>query len=90
MKKLTIRVVLKMFSIAVVQTKVISCNSENKSYLLQFVHTKAIAALMQFCDSFNCIVKIQSIALIQNSGFYCYGFVNLAILGLLVKKLCCY
>ena len=39
-----------MFSIAVVQTKVISCNSANKSCLLQVVHTKAIAALTQFCD----------------------------------------
>jgi len=42
--------VLKMLSIAVVQTKVISCNSANKSCLLQVVHTKAIAALTQFCD----------------------------------------
>ena len=39
-----------MLSIAVVQTKVISCNSANKSCLLQVVHTKAIAALTQFCD----------------------------------------
>ena len=42
-----------MFSIAVVQTKVISCNSANKSCILQVVHTKAIAALMQFCDFFD-------------------------------------
>ena len=41
-----------MLSIAVVQTKVISCNSANKSCLLQVVHTKAIAALTQFCDFF--------------------------------------
>ena len=41
-----------MFSIAVVQTKIISCNSTNKSCLLQVVHTKAIAALTQFCDFF--------------------------------------
>ena len=40
----------KMFSIAEVQTKVINCNSANKSYLLQILHTKAIAALTQFCD----------------------------------------
>ena len=39
-----------MCLIAVVQTKVISCNSANKSCLLQVVHTKAIAALTQFCD----------------------------------------
>ena len=51
-KKLTIKVVLKMFSIAVVQTKVISCNSANKSFIWQEVHTKAIAALTQFCDFF--------------------------------------
>ena len=41
---------LQQLSIAVVQTKVISCNSANKSCLLQVVHTKAIAALTQFCD----------------------------------------
>ena len=49
-QKITIEVVLKMFLIAVVQTKLISCNSENKSLLLQVVHTKAITALTQFCD----------------------------------------
>ena len=49
-KKLTIGVVLKMFSIAVVQIKVISCNSANKSCLLQVLQTKAIAALAQFCN----------------------------------------
>ena len=32
------------------QTKVISCNSANKSCIFQVVHTKAIAALTQFCD----------------------------------------
>ena len=32
------------------QTKVIFCNSENKSCLLQVVQTKAIVALTQFCD----------------------------------------
>ena len=37
-------------SIAIVQTKVINCNSANKSCLFQVVHTKAIAALTQFCD----------------------------------------
>ena len=42
-----------MFSIAEVQTKVINCNSANKSCLLQVVHTKAIAALTQFCAFFN-------------------------------------
>ena len=46
----TIGVVLKMFSIAVMQTKVICCNSANKSCILQVLHTKAIAALTQFCD----------------------------------------
>ena len=49
-KQLTIRVEPKMLSIAVLQTKVISCNSANKSCLLQVVHTKAIAALTQFCN----------------------------------------
>ena len=44
-----------MFSIAVVQTKVISCNCVNKSYLLQVVHTKAIAVLTQFCDFFKMV-----------------------------------
>ena len=39
-----------MFSIAVVQTKVICCNSANNSCLLQVMHTKAITALTQFCD----------------------------------------
>ena len=39
-----------MFSVAEVQTKVINCNSANKSCLLQVVRTKAIAALTQFCD----------------------------------------
>ena len=42
----------KMFSIAEVQTKVINCNSAIKSCLLQVMHTKAIAALTQFCDFF--------------------------------------
>ena len=41
-----------MFSIAVVQTKAISCNSANKKGLLQVVYTKANAALTQFCDFF--------------------------------------
>ena len=44
----------KIFSIAEVQTLVICCNSANKSCLLQVVHTKAITALTQFCDFFNC------------------------------------
>ena len=35
------------------QTKDISCNSANKSCLLQVVQTKAIAALSQFCDFFQ-------------------------------------
>ena len=52
-----------MFSIAEVQTKVIDCNRANKSCLLQVVHTKAIAALTQFCD-FLCFVLI---FLTQNS-----------------------
>ena len=51
-KKLTIGVLLKIFSIAVVQAKVISCKSANKSCLLQVVHTKAITAMTQFCDFF--------------------------------------
>ena len=41
-----------MFSIVVVQTKVISYNSANKSSLLQIVHKKAIADLIQFCIFF--------------------------------------
>ena len=40
----------EMFALAVVQTKVISCNGANKSCLLQVMQTKAIAALTQFCD----------------------------------------
>ena len=48
---------LEMFSVAVVQTKVISRNSANKSGLLQVVHAKAIAALTQFCDFFHSIVN---------------------------------
>ena len=32
------------------KTKVINCNSANKSCLVHVVHTKAIAALTQFCD----------------------------------------
>ena len=47
-QKLTFGLVLKMFSIAEVQTKVISCYSANKSCLLQVVNTKAIAALRNF------------------------------------------
>ena len=39
-----------MFSVAEVQAKVFNCHSANKSCLLQVVHTKAIAALTQFCD----------------------------------------
>ena len=50
-KKLTIGVVLKMFSIALVQTKDIGCNSVNKSWLLQVVHTKAMGALTQLTNS---------------------------------------
>ena len=55
----TIAVVHIKFSIAVVRTKVINAvvqikvinrNSANKSFFLQDVHTKAIAALTQFCD----------------------------------------
>ena len=43
---------------AVMQTKVINCNIANKSCLLQLVHTKAIAASMQFCDfSINAQLK---------------------------------
>ena len=42
-----------MFSFAEVQTKAINCISANKSCLLRVVHTKAIAALTQFCDFFN-------------------------------------
>ena len=42
-----------MLSIAIVQRKVISCNSANKSCLLQVVHKKAIAALTKFCDFFG-------------------------------------
>ena len=64
MQKLTIGVVLKMFSIAVVQTKVISCNSAKKNCLLQVVHTKAIAALTQFCDFFTNIYLFNSTKLI--------------------------
>ena len=47
-----------MFSIAVVQTKIISCNSANTSCLLQVVHTKAFATVMQFCDFYPIEEKI--------------------------------
>ena len=46
----TISVMHSMLSIAVVQTKVITCNSTNKIRLLQVVHTKVIAASTQFCN----------------------------------------
>ena len=39
-------------SIAVVHAKVINCKSGSEICLLQIVHTKAIAALTQFCDFF--------------------------------------
>ena len=52
-QKLTITVVHAMFSLAKLQTKVINCNSANKSCLLQVVHTKAISALMQCCNFFR-------------------------------------
>ena len=55
----TIGVVLKMLSIAVVQKKVISCNNANKSFLLQVMHTKAIAALTQFCDFYHNLLNQQ-------------------------------
>ena len=45
--KVTITVVHKMISITEVQTKVINCNSANKSCLLQVVHTKGIAAQLK-------------------------------------------
>ena len=52
-----------MFSIAVVQTKPISCNSANKSCLLQLVHTKAIAASTQFCDFYIVVSFALSLSL---------------------------
>ena len=61
-QKLTITVVHKMFPIAEVQTKAINCISANKSCHLQVVHTKAIAALTQFCDfctTFNTVEHTQ-------------------------------
>ena len=48
-QKLTIAVVHKKVVIAVLQTKVINCNSANKSCLFQGMHTKGIVALTQFC-----------------------------------------
>ena len=59
-----------MFSIAVVQTKVISCNSANKSFIWQEVHTKAIASLMQFCDFYsgNNIGKACNVNSLQSPG----------------------
>ena len=38
---------------AVVQTKVVNCNSANKSCLFHRLHTKAITASTQFCDYFH-------------------------------------
>ena len=60
--------VFKMYSIAVVQTKVISCNSANKSCLLQVVHAKAIAALTQFCDFLIFGVRVE----FKNSFLYLF------------------
>ena len=55
-------VALDLFSIAEVQTKVINCNSANKSCLLQVVHTKIIAALTQFCDFLFFVISDSIIA----------------------------
>ena len=52
----------KIFSVAEGQTIVINCNSANKSCLLQVVHTKAIAALTQFCDFF-CVFFVKNLPL---------------------------
>ena len=57
-----------MLSIAVVQTKVISCNSANKSCLLQVVHTKAIAALTQFCDFSMYLCNFIVVLIIEDDG----------------------
>jgi len=45
----------------VVQTKVIKCSNADKSCLLQVVHTKAIAALTQFCDFCLLITCVMSV-----------------------------
>ena len=42
----------KRLPIATVQTKVVNCNNAYKSCHLLCLHTKAIAALTQFCDFF--------------------------------------
>ena len=52
------------------QTKVIFCNSANKSCLLQVVHTKAIAALTQFCDFFSlCCILAENVAFTTLNDF---------------------
>ena len=65
-----------MFSIVVVQTKVISCNSANKSCLLQVVHPKDIAALTQFCDfyvsCFNFVSKSQMLK--NHNDHFCNNY----------------
>ena len=58
-----------MFSVAEVQAKVFNCHSANKSCLLQVVHTKAIAALTQFCD-FSSYVCIKSNELFRKITAY--------------------
>ena len=79
----------KMFSIAEVQTKVINCNSANKSCLLQVVHTKAIAALTQFCDFCSTLlvaqivqlwIVIRLICLFPTRDRYVNYFLNICIL----------
>ena len=61
-----------MFSVAEVQTKVISSNSANKNYLLQVVQTKAIAALTQFCDFFQLEAVQPQLVLLLSKGIMLY------------------
>ena len=73
---------IKKLSNAVVRTKVINCNSANKSCLLQVVHTKVITVLTQFCDyyllnsTFSYINSCQIMYLINKilDKEICYSF----------------
>ena len=72
-----------MFSIVVMQTKVISCNSANKSCLLQVVHTKAIAALTQFCDFlvWGLLIQTNKFCFLSFSLFLLYHVVLVCVGG---------
>ena len=82
-QKLTIGVVL---SIAVVKTKVISCNSVNKSCLLQVVHTKAIVALTQFCDFYSVLTGSYNCLILYN-GMFNHGLLDIFVYNVLFSAM---